>query len=197
MTTAKKLYPAFQHNHYLFRRKVFKLFGGAFQVYDESGNLLFYSKQKAFKLREDFRVYSGERQAEELLTIKTLQILDIGATYNVQDTTTGEAIGAIRRKGLKSMVKDEWIFLSNDGREMGRLTERSIAGAFLSRFISLIPQTYVIISADGREVAEIKQHFNPFVLKYTMTIVEPRPSIDRRLLISSWILLAGIERRQR
>jgi len=196
MATAKKLYPAFQHNQYLFRRKVFKLFGGAFHVYDESGNLLFYSKQKAFKLREDFRVYSGERQAEELLTIKTLQILDIGATYNVQDTTTGEAIGAIRRKGLKSMVKDEWIFLSNDGREMGRLTERSIAGAFLSRFISLVPQTYVIVSADGREVAEIKQHFNPFVLKYTMTIVEPRPSIDRRLLISSGILLAGIERRQ-
>ena len=197
MATAKKLYPAFQHNQYLFRRKVFKLFGGAFHVYDESGNLLFYSKQKAFKLREDFRVYSGERQAEELLTIKTPQILDIGATYNVQDTTTGEAIGAIRRKGLKSMVKDEWIFLSNDGREMGRLTERSIAGAFLSRFISLVPQTYVIVSADGREVAEIKQHFNPFVLKYTMTIVEPRPSIDRRLLISSGILLAGIERRQR
>ncbi len=197
MATAKKLCPAFQHNHYLFRRKVFKLFGGAFHVYDESGNLLFYSKQKAFKLREDFRVYSGERRAEELLTIKTLQILDIGATYNVQDTTTGEAIGAIRRKGLKSMVKDEWIFLSNDGREMGRLTERSIAGAFLSRFISLVPQTYVIVSADGREVAEIKQHFNPFVLKYTMTIVEPRPSIDRRLLISSGILLAGIERRQR
>ena len=197
MATAKKLYPAFRHNHYLFRRKVFKLFGGAFHVYDESGNLLFYSKQKAFKLREDFRVYSGERQAEELLTIKTPQILDIGATYNVQDTTTGEAIGAIRRKGLKSMVKDEWIFLSNDGREMGRLTESSMSGALLSRFISLIPQTYVIVSADGRKVAEIKQHFNPFVLKYTMTIVEPRPSIDRRLLISSGILLAGIERRQR
>ena len=197
MATAKKLYPAFQHNQYLFRRKVFKLFGGAFHVYDESENLLFYSKQKAFKLREDFRVYSGERQAEELLTIKTPQILDIGATYNVQDTTTGEAIGAIRRKGLKSMVKDEWIFLSNDGREMGRLTERSIAGAFLSRFISLVPQTYVIVSADGREIAEIKQHFNPFVLKYTMRIVEPRPSIDRRLLISSGILLASIERRQR
>jgi len=194
---SKKALSCIPTQYYLFRRKVFKLFGGAFQVYDESGNLLFHSKQKAFKLREDFRVYSGERQAEELLTIKTPQILDIGATYNVQDTTTGEAIGAIRRKGLKSMVKDEWIFLSNDGREMGRLTERSMSGALLSRFISLIPQAYVIISADGREVAEIKQHFNPFVLKYTMTIVEPTPSIDRRLLISSGILLAGIERRQR
>jgi len=196
MAAVKKLHPVFQQSHYLFRRKVFKLFGGAFHVYDENGNLLFYSKQKAFKLREDFRVYSDEHLMEELLIIKTPQILDIGATYNVQDAMTGEAIGAIRRKGLKSIIKDEWIFLSKEGREIGRLTESSIKGALLSRFIDLIPQTYVIVSADGREVAEIKQHFNPFVLKYSMTIVEPRPSIDRRLLISSGILLAGIERRQ-
>ncbi len=139
-------------------------------MYDESGNLLFYSKQKAFKLKEDFRVYSDERQVEELLTIRTSQILDFGATYNVQYATTGEAIGAIRRKGMKSIIKDKWIFLSNESQEIGRLTESSIAGAFLSRFINLIPQKYVIVSADNREVAEIKQHFNPFVLKYSEVV---------------------------
>jgi len=96
---------------------VFKLFGGAFQVYDENANLLFYSKQKAFKLREDFRIYSAGPGMEELLTIKTSQILDIGATYNVQDPTTGEPIGVIRQRGLKSLVRDEWIFLSKEGRE--------------------------------------------------------------------------------
>jgi len=197
MTAVKKYHPSFQQNYYLFRRKVFKLFGGAFHVYDNIGNLLFYSKQKAFKLREDFRVYSDERQLEEVLTIKTPQILDFGATYNVQDATTGEAVGAIRRKGLKSIIKDEWIFLSNEGQEIGKLTESSILRALLSRRFPLVPQEYVISSVDGREVAKIKQHFNPFVSKYSMTIAEPSPPIDRRLLISSGILLAGIERRQR
>ncbi|MCD5409522.1 MAG: hypothetical protein LRZ87_01995, partial [Methanocellales archaeon] len=132
MAIAKELHPAFQHNHYLFRRKVFKLFGGAFQIYDRNGNLLFYSEQKAFKLREDFRIYSDESQKEELLVIKTPQILDIDATYNVQDATTSEAVGAIRRKGLKSIIKDEWTFLSSDGQEIGKLTESSVAGALLS-----------------------------------------------------------------
>ncbi len=201
MATIKELHPAFQHSHYIFRRKVFKLFGGAFHVYDKYGKPLFYSEQKAFKLREDFRVYSDERQTEELLTIKTPEILDIGATYNVQDATTGEAIGAIRRKGIKSIIKDEWIFLSNEGQEVGKLTESSMAGALLNRFIdlwffNLVPQTYVITSTGGRKIAEIKQHFNPFVLKYSMTIVELEPSIDRRLLISAGILLAGIEHGQ-
>jgi len=192
-----KLHPAFQYNYYLFRRKVFKLFGGAFHVYDDKENLLFYSKQKAFKLREDFRVYLNEPQMKELLTIKTPQILDISATFNIEDATTGEIIGAIKRKGLKSIVKDEWIFLSKEGQEIGKLTESSTVKALLSRSTNLIPQTYVILSITGREVAKIKQHFNPLVLKYTMTIVEPEPSIDPRLLISSGILLAGIERRQR
>jgi uncharacterized protein YxjI len=175
---------------------VFKLFGGAFHAYDENGILLLYSKQKAFKLKEDFRIYTDERQVEELLTIKTPQILDIGATYNVQDATTGEPVGAIRRRGIKSIFKDEWIFLSNEATEIGKLKERSVLGAIASRFINLIPQTYVISSADGRTLAEIKQHFNPFVLKYSMTILEPEGPIDRRLLISSGILLAAIEQRQ-
>lgn len=196
MTAAKRLHPAFQHNHYLFRKQVFKLFGEAFHVYDEYGSVILYSKQRPFKLREDFRVYSGETQAQELLTVKTPTMIDFGATYNVQDATTGEAIGAIRRKGLKSIFKDEWTFLSSEGLEVGKLSESSMAGAFLSRFINLVPQTYVVTSADGRTIAEIKQHFNPFVLKYTMTIPEAEPAIDRRLLISAGVLLAGIERRQ-
>lgn len=195
MVEIKDLNPAFLHRQYLFRKKVFKLFGGAFHVYDEAGNVVFYSKQKAFKLREDFRIYSDESQTQELLTIKTPQILDIGATYNVQDVTTGEDVGALRRKGLKSIVKDEWVILSKEGQEIGMVTEASLVAALLSRFINLIPQTYTV-SADDREIAGIKQHFNPFVLKYTMTIVDEKPSIDPRLLIAAGILLAGIERRQ-
>jgi uncharacterized protein YxjI len=122
----KAINPAFRHMQYLFRRKVLKLFGGAFHVYDENGNVLFYSKQKAFKLKEDFRIYSDESQTQELLTIKTPQILDIGATYNVQDVTTGDAVGALRRKGLKSIFKDEWVILSKEGKEIGTLTETSL-----------------------------------------------------------------------
>ena len=100
----QQLHPAFTHDHYLFRKKFFKIFGGAFHVYDNDGDLLFYSKQKAFKLKEDFRIYADETMEEELLNIKTPQILDLGSTYNVEDTTTGQAVGAIRRKFVKSLI---------------------------------------------------------------------------------------------
>jgi hypothetical protein len=186
----------FERTYYLFRRKVFKLFGGAFHVYDQAGQLLFYARQKAFKLREDFRVYADEGMTTELLTILTPQILDISATYGVRDATTGEVVGAVKRKGLKSIFKDEWLFLGPQGVELGRLKERSVFGALMSRWIKLIPQSYVIVTPDEREIASLKQRFNPFVLKYDVQIPEARPAIDRRLIIAAGVLLAGIEGRQ-
>ncbi|MHC4264828.1 MAG: hypothetical protein ACYSUK_02720 [Planctomycetota bacterium] len=62
--------------------------------------------------------------------------------------------------------------------------------------MNLIPQTYVIKSLKEQEVAEIKQYFNPFILKYSLNIFGWDESIDRRLLINAGILLAPIEGRQ-
>lgn len=209
--TGEGLHPAFQHNCYLVRRKVFKVVGGAFHVYDQLGNVVMYSRQRAFKLKEEFHVYADVGQSEELLTFKATKVLDFSASYDVRDVSAGmTCVGNIRRKGLKSLIKDEWIFLTPDGLEIGTLTERSriraaivrvakLATFILPEFINparLIPQSYVIRSANGAEIAEVKQHFNPLVLKYTMTILESEPAIDRRLLIVAMILLAGIERRQ-
>lgn len=192
----KRLHPVFERNYYLFRRKVFKIFGGAFHVYDEQGALLLYSKQKAFKLKEDFRIFSDESMKEELLTIKTPQILDFGATYTVRDATTGETVGSIRRKAIKSIFKDEWVFANPEGVEQGKLSETSLMRALISRVIKLVPQKYVVVASDGRTLSEIARLFNPFVLKFAMSITEQSPAIDRRLLIAAGILLAGIEGRQ-
>ncbi|MGM0626984.1 MAG: hypothetical protein ACQETZ_02380 [Candidatus Fermentibacterota bacterium] len=188
--------PVYQRSFYLFRRKVFKLFGGAFHVKDEQGNTVMYSRQKAFKLREDMTVWADENQSRELLKIKTPQILDFGATYFVTDSTSGEEVGGLARKWGKSMIRDTWHLLAPDQQQVGILQEKSLAGALLSRFIKVVPQKYVIQTMEGAGVVSIKQHFNPFVLKYTMTIDDPMPPIDRRLLIAMGILLCAIEGRQ-
>jgi len=196
MEKENTIHPAFQKNYYLFRKKLFKLFGEAFHTYDENGRVLFYSKQKAFKLKEDFRIYSDETQNQELLAIKTPQILDIGATYYVHDSMADEPVGALRRQALKSIFKDEWTLLSKDGQIIAKITEIHAFAALASRLIKLIPQRYIIVTPEETTIAEIKQHFNPFVLKYSMTISEPEPLIDRRLLVAAGILLSGIEGRE-
>ena len=66
-----------------FRKQFFKLAGGAFRVYDTNQRLILFSEQKAFKIREDFRVYSDESKTNQVMAIRTPQILDISATYDV------------------------------------------------------------------------------------------------------------------
>lgn len=187
---------AFNQSSYIFRKKVFKLFGGSFKILDTQGNILFYSEQKAFRLKEDLRIYSDETKRNELINIKTPQILDFSSTYIVTDSATGQQVGALKRKGFKSIITDEWLFLSNDLKEIGKMKEKNLGGALLSRFINLIPQNYVIVDSNEREVALIKQFFNPFVLKYQLTFTDTNPLIDKRLILAAGILLCSIEGRQ-
>jgi hypothetical protein len=141
-------------------------------------------------------IYADESQTEELLNIKTPQFFEFGAVFDVVDSHRGEAIGAIQRKGFKSLIRDEWHLLSNTGQEIGQVIEAN-ESAFMSRFLSnWIQQYYNIIAWDGRKLAEIQQIFNPFILKYTVRILDPEPTIDRRLLVVAGLLVAGVEGRQ-
>src|SRR6185503_13579603 len=45
-------------SQYMIRRKVLTLFGAQFHIYNAEGKVVGFSKQKAFKLKEDIRVYT-------------------------------------------------------------------------------------------------------------------------------------------
>ena len=133
----------FEHQTYLIRKKVFKIFGGAFHIYDPTGQVAFYSKLKAFKLKEDIRLYASEDMQTEVLVIQARKVLDIAATYDVVDSATNEKVGALRRKALKSILKDEWVLLDPNDREIGFIKEDSMVLALVRRLLSnLIPQKF-------------------------------------------------------
>ena len=187
----------FEYPTYLLRRKVFKLFGGAFHIFNPQGELTFFANMKAFKLREDIRLYTGEDMQQEILLIKARQIIDISAVYDVFDPVTNLKLGALKRKGLKSIIRDEWLLLDVNDREVGMIQEDSTAMALVRRFLTnLIPQKYHM-TMNGTPVATMKQNFNPFVLKITLDFSPDfNRMLDRRLGIAAAILLCSIEGRQ-
>ncbi len=187
----------FQYDRYMIRKKLLKLFGGAFHVYSPAGEVVFYTRLKAFRLKEDLRVYASEAMTKELLTIKARQVLDFGATYDVSDPETGELVGGLRRKGLRSMVRDEWQLLNPSGNQIGLIQEDSISLALLRRFAaSLIPQTFTGV-VNGVEVLVFRRHFNPFILRMDMDFSrDAQGLLDRRLGIAAGILISAIEGRQ-
>jgi uncharacterized protein YxjI len=191
------MHPVFQYTHYLLKRQVFAL-TGKFRYYDPNGQLVMFSEQKMFKLKEDIRVYSDESKSQELLIIKARQIIDFSAAYDVVDATTGMKAGALRRKGFQSMVRDEWEVLDASDQLIGVLQEDSLGRAMLRRLLlgTLLPQDYDIVMGDQR-VADLKQRFNLFRYELDLDFsMDTTNRLDRRLGLAAGILLGTIEGKQ-
>lgn len=191
----------FSHRTYLLQKQFWKMFGGAFRFYDPSGNLVFYSKQKAFKLKEDIRLFTGEDMTREVLSIQARNIIDFSATYDVTDAASGQKIGALRRKGLKSLLQDEWQILDFQDREIGLVREESTALAVIRRFVELasllLPQTF-LGTVGNHPVFTFKQNHNPFLGKIHLDFTADVGNVlDRRLGIAAAVLLCAIEGKQK
>ncbi len=197
---SKALPELYLHDQFIARRQVFKFLGAAFHIYAPDGRLLAYSKQKAFKLKEDIRVFADEAQSHEILNIKADRIIDWSAAYQVVDSATGEHYGTLRRKGWTSIMRDSWEILDDAGVVRGRVTEDSGLKAFIRRFIDLaalfLPQTYHI-EVGGAIVGTMRQNFNPFVQKFTVDLgLDAEGLLPRPLAVAAVILLLAIEGRQ-
>lgn len=187
----------FGHARYLIRRQVFRLFGEGFHVYDSLGRVAFFCRLKPFRLREDIRVWTDESERTEVLAIRARNVLDVVGVYDVLDPASGARLGSLRRAALRSMVRDEWVILDPDDREVGRLQEDSLGLALLRRLLSnLIPQTFQA-RLGATTVCEYRQRFNPFIRKLEVDFgPDPGRTFDRRLGLAAGLLLTAIEGRQ-
>lgn len=188
---------SFSENKYVIRRKVMTIGGAKFHIYNEAGELMFFCKQKAFKMKEDIRLYTDESMSEEVLTMQARSVVDFSATYDVFDSAEGIKVGALQRKGMKSMFRDEWTVLGPDDNQLGIIQEDSAGLAFVRRFLAnIIPQNFDMLF-NGQKVVDIKQDFNLFVYKLNVDYsFDTENVVDRRLGIAAGLLIAAIEGRQ-
>ena len=193
-------------NGFFVKRAFFGL--GTSMIYDAEGrNLLLYAKAK-FKGGMGFRIFSNKEMTEELIFAKrefgnkddSAVAKGMGAfkkvinsTYSVTDSKTNELIGGFQRKGMKSLLKDTWLILAPDGREIGQIAEQSGLGAFLSRIISLVPQKYNI-EMNGATVAELRGKVSIFTPKFELKITDQ--NADIRIVMTAAALVGGVEGKQ-
>jgi len=191
------MYTAFQYDRYYLRRQVLALTGKV-RLYSPEGQLLMYCQQKMFKLKEDIRAYTDESCSQEILFIQARSIIDFATAYDVIDPGYGKKVGVLRRKGWRSLMRDQWEVLNAEDQALGVLWEDNPNRALLRRLVAgrLLPQDYDILIGDQR-VADLRQRFNLF--RYEMDLdfgMDTKGLLDRRLGIAAAILLATIEGRQ-
>ena len=187
----------FSESRYTARRNFWNFLGITCRIFSPAGPMLYYIRLKAFKLKEDITVFADEAKTQPLLSIKARQIIDFSAAYDVVDVQSGQKLGAFRRKGWKSLLKDEWEILDNQDQPVGLMQEDSAMMATLRRFLSnLIPQNFTF-SVGGHIVANLTGTWNPFVVKYDVNLeLDTQNLLDKRMALCGVVLLMAIEGKQ-
>jgi hypothetical protein len=187
----------FRYDRYHLKRQVLAL-TGRIRLFTTDGKLVGFAEQRMFRLREDIRIYTDDQKQRELLWIQARQILDFSAAYDVIDSSQSLKVGALRRKGLRSMLRDSWEILDADDRLIGALWEDSAGKAALRRLLlgSLLPQRYDVFLGE-RVVAAFTQRFNLFRYEVDLDFsTDLSQLLDRRLGLAAAVLLATIEGKQ-
>ncbi len=146
----------------------FKIFALASEatVTDATGQVVLYVKQKAFRLKEDIRLFSDASQTRQLYTIKAEKVLAVNANYHFTDEE-GMPLGRIQRQGMKSLWKASYQIYDAHNLEFN-LTEVNpwikVADAALSEVPVLgmftgylFNPSYHVSRPDGTVVLELKK----------------------------------------
>ena len=183
------------YKEFLIAQKMLAL-GNKYLVTDISNNVLLYSKQKLFKLKEDFRFYYDQGEKEEALVIRAENIIDFSGKYDVIDPINGSTIGKIKREGLSSLVRGKWKVISPSDEEIAEVSEDSTLLAILRRFFDVIsyfiPVEFTIRKGET-VLGSIKKKRALIRDRYYLDMRQDSSSqIDRRLTIALAILLDSI-----
>lgn len=187
----------FSHDHYVLKRHLLKLMGARFSIYGPGEQLVLVADQKAFKLKEDIRLYADEGLTRPALGIFARNIIDFSAAYDIVNLVDNTKLGAMRREGMAStFVRDTWQVFDPWDRPIGDLHEDNPLMGLVRRFITnLVPQNYDLM-VGGQKVVDLKQNFNPFNYHLNIDFLAPAAHFDRRMGLAAAVLIAAIEGRQ-
>lgn len=184
----------------------FKLLALASQIYirDASGNLLGYAKQKLLKLKEDVRIFADEAQTQELYQIKADRVIDWSARYNFIDSRTGQTLGSIKRRGMRSLWKAQYEIYDGDAVVMeikeenawikivdGLIGEVPVVGMFTGYFFN---PAYLVKRTDGAVVARLQKKPAMFEGKFELSQQGQMAAHEETRVVLGVLMMTLLER---
>ena len=106
------------------------------RVHDANGQELLYVQQKTLALKEDIRVFRDESRTVELYRIRADRWLDFSARYTITDSASGQTLGAIKHRGMRSIWKATYEFYDPNGTVTHVMTEDNPWVKVLDAFVS-------------------------------------------------------------
>lgn len=167
-----------------------------FTVTDRDGNVVFYVKQKLFKLKEAIKVFTDKSQTNQLYTINADRIIDFSARYNFTDMS-GQNLGSVKRKGRRSLWRAHYEI--NDPPTM-TIDERSVFVRFMDAIIPDILSgfffhpSYLISKLDGTEMMLVKKKSSLFEGKFKIEKLAEMSDYEETQILLSVMMMLLLER---
>ena len=178
-------------SHYIIKRKFWSVFERVFRVFTGDGQLIMYVKHPLMRLREEFMVFADEAQSRPLMRVKSRQMIAINFSYEITDANTDQLIGAVEKKGLRSIIRDRFVIRGPNGDEIGYAEEQG--ASILRRFFPWLTSKHAIF-VDGQQAAFIQQRFRFFTKEFEVTLQPSRLEPQFVLAVALLALMAEARR---
>jgi len=175
------------------------------KVTDASGQVVLYTKQKAFKLKDAVTIFADAEQTQPLYTINADRVLDFNAKFNIADTT-GNHIGAVARKGRKSIWRAEYEVLNGGGPSMTIREENgwTKVGDALFGEIPLLGifsgyvfnPSYLLTNASGAPLMRLSKQPAFMEGKFRIEKLGVMSDTDETRAVLSFLMMVLLERRR-
>jgi hypothetical protein len=183
----------------------FKLIAIASQIYvrDAAGQLVFYVKQKAFKLKEAITVFADEQQTRPLFYINADRVFDFSARYNFTDTANNY-LGSVKRQGMRSLWKARYDLLAGETADFN-ISEENGWVKVIDALVGEIPvlgmfsgylfnPAYIVTRSNGAPVMRLTKQPAFFEGKFRMEkLGEMTPQEENRVVLSL-VMMVLLER---
>lgn len=176
-----------------------------FYVSDKNNQPIAYVKQKLFKLKEDIRVYANEQQEQQLYAIHADRVIDFNAVYHMSDTQNGQNLGALKRKGMRSLWKAAYEVHDANDMPLYTVSEESAFVRVMDALFSELPiigalsgyvfnPSYLVKDQQGRTVMRMKKQPAFWEGVFKMEAFAPLPTLDKKRLMLSLFMVVVLER---
>lgn len=173
-------------------------------VVDSTGRLVFYVKQKAFKLKEAVTVFADEAQTQALYTINADRVLDFSARYHFTDARTSSTLGSVKRQGMKSLWRSRYDIMEGEQVVMtiqeanpwakvfdSLLGEVPVLGMFTGYFFH---PAYNVLRPNGAAVMRLVKEPAFFEGKFKLESLGPMQEREEVLALLSLLMMVLLER---
>lgn len=178
---------------YRIERPFWSWLGRKFHVFDMGGMYVAYVHHPVLRLRDEFIIYTDQSQTRPLAKIKARQIVALQVVYDVTDPATGAHLGSLRKRPLKSILRDTWDILGEGDQPEGLVEETGYS--VLRRLFPWLVGRWRI-EHEGREVGHIQQIFRFFIKEYVLDMNAAGGRFDPRFGIACALLALMAETRR-